>query len=142
MKVREIMTADCRFATPDTKLRQIAQEMKSVSIGFVPVLEGGKLIGLLTDRDVVTRVVADAKDPDATEVREVMTPKTWTIREDQEVEEAAKLMRDKKVRRLVVLSRNGELAGVLTLGDLAVDGPVEVAAEALQAVSEPARPAR
>jgi CBS domain-containing protein len=96
---------------------------------------------MLTDRDIAVRAVAEGRDPKTARVRDAMTPEVVYCFEDQDIQEAARLMKDKQIRRLVVLDRDKRLAGILSLGDLAVDtGDEKLAGETLERVSEPAMP--
>ena len=98
--VRDIMTRDVQSAAPDTILKDAAQLLKTRNIGSVPVLEGRKLVGILTDRDIAIRGVAEGRDPGSTRVSEVMSKELVTVREDTPLLEAEKLMHDHQLRRL------------------------------------------
>jgi CBS domain-containing protein len=113
--------------------------MSQVDVGPLPVCEGERLVGMLTDRDIIVRVVAKGYDPQTTRVREVMTPEVVSCCEDQDVQTAAQLMAARQIRRLPVLDRDQLLVGILSLADLAVYATdAELASEVLQEVSEPA----
>ncbi len=118
MKVSEVMTSDLETITPDQDIQAAAQLMLRADTGVIPVLEGEELAGMLTDRDIAVRAVAEGRSPD-TPVREVMSGGVLFVYDDQDVEEAAMLMSDEQVRRLAVKSREGDkLVGVLSLGDI------------------------
>jgi CBS domain-containing protein len=134
MLVREVMTRGVETIAADSTLQDAAQKMKDLDVGPLPVCEGGRLVGMLTDRDITVRSTAEGLDPWTTKVREAMTPEVVSCFADQDVSEAARLMKEKKVRRLPVLDRDRRLVGILALGDLAGD--------ALEDVSPPAGPRR
>ena len=121
MLVREVMTRDAQVVGPEDTIQEAADKMKDFDVGPLPVCEGDRLLGLVTDRDIAVRATAEGFDPWTTKVREVMTPGVIFCFEDQDVAEAARLMKDKQVRRLVVLNRDKRLVGIVTLGDLAVE---------------------
>jgi CBS domain-containing protein len=119
MQVREAMTRDVRVATPGQSIRDVARMMIECDAGVMPVGENDRLVGMITDRDIAVRAVAEGKGPD-TPVREVMTTEqVLYCFEDEEVEEVAKNMGDVKVRRLPVMDRNKRLVGIISIGDLA-----------------------
>jgi CBS domain-containing protein len=113
------------------------------NIGLLPVCDGDRLIGMLTDRDITVRAVAEGCDPTTTTVREAMTPDIAYCFDDQEVQDAVQLMERYQIRRLPILTRDKRLVGMVSLGDLAVssDMPMQVG-ETLKQVSEPAEPRR
>jgi CBS domain-containing protein len=121
MLVREVMTRDAQVVGPEDTIQEAADKMKDFDVGPLPVCEGDRLLGLVTDRDIAVRATAEGFDPWTTKVREVMTPGVIFCFEDQDVAEAARLMKDKQVRRLVVLNRDKRPVGIVTLGDLAVE---------------------
>ncbi|MEW9697845.1 CBS domain-containing protein [Paenibacillus sp. SI8] len=132
--VKEIMAKDCVTVTLQDNVYEIALKMKKHDIGFVPVVEGKKLIGVVTDRDLVVRGYAE-KRSGSTAVDEVITKDIATIEANTSVDEAAKIMAKEQVRRLPVVE-NGELIGVVAIGDLAVRGNFEnEAGEALSRIS-------
>jgi CBS domain-containing protein len=143
MHVREIMTRGVECVAPDNTLQEAAAKMKARDIGPLPVCEGDRLVGMITDRDITVRATAEGEDPLTILVRDIMTPEAVYCFEDQDVTEAARLMKDKQIRRVLVLSRDQRLVGIVSLGDLAVDtGDEELSGQTLEAVSEPAVPAR
>ena len=138
MKVNEIITRDPQVIRPETALIEAAQKMKSLDIGMLPVCDGDRLVGVITDRDITVRGVAQGSDPKTARVQEVMTPEVIYCFDDEDVKEAAKKMEEKQVRRLPVLNREKRLVGIVSLGDLAVrTGKEKLAAEVLERVSEP-----
>jgi CBS domain-containing protein len=138
MKVKDIMTSEVQVIHPDDTLQAAAEKMSSHDIGFLPVLEADQLVGVLTDRDLVLRGVAQGLHSDAMLGRELMTAPVIHCFEDQDVKEVAKLMEESQIRRLVVLSYpDKRLVGVVSLGDLALNIKPDTSAEVLQKVSEP-----
>lgn len=134
--IKQIMSTDCVTATMQDNVYEIALKMKQHDIGFVPIVDGKKLIGVVTDRDLVVRGYAE-KHSGSTAVSEVMTTDVETITSDTSTDEAAELMAAKQIRRLPVVE-GGELIGVLAIGDLAIrEIFVNEAGEALSAISEP-----
>ena len=143
MQVREVMTHGVEVVRPDATLQEAAQKMKSLDVGPVPVCDGERLVGMLTDRDITIRATAEGRDPKTTCVRDVMTPDIHYVYEDQDVQEAASLMQQQQIRRLLVLNRDKRLVGIVSLGDLATREQVEnVDDEVLEEVSTPSRPQR
>ena len=119
MRVSEAMTRDVRIATPGQPIRDVAKMMAEIDAGAMPVGENDRLIGMITDRDIALRAVAQGKGPD-TPVREVMsTDKVLYCYEDDELDNVAKNMGDVQVRRLPVLNRDKRLVGIVSLGDVA-----------------------
>src|SRR5438094_6512110 len=141
MKLKDIMTPNPRCVSPDDSLQEAARTMGDLDVGPVPVCDQDRLAGMITDRDITVRAVAEGKDPRTTKVREVMTGEIIYAFEDQDVQEAARTMQERQVRRLVVLNRDKRLVGIVSLGDLAVEsGDKQKAGEVLQDVSEPSVP--
>ena len=121
-QVREVMTRTVETIEPDTTLQEAAQRMEAKDVGPMPVVEGGRVVGMLTDRDVITRAVGAGRDPQSTRVRDIMTSDVVSCSEDTDVKEAARLMQENQLKRLVVLSANQQLAGIVSLADLPVSG--------------------
>jgi CBS domain-containing protein len=141
MKVHEVMTRAVEVIGPGATLQEAAERMKDRDVGPLPVCENGRPVGMITDRDITVRSTAEGFDPWTTYVREVMTPGVDSCYEDQDVAEAARLMKDRQVRRLVVLNRDGQLVGIVALADLAVHVRDEhLSSKTLEGVSEPAAP--
>jgi CBS domain-containing protein len=138
MQLKDIMTADPLVLSPETALREAAQNMRDLDSGVMPVGERDRLVGMLTDRDITVRATAEGKDPNSTPVRDVMTSDVVYCFEDEEVEAAARKMEENQIRRLIVLNRDKRLVGIASLGDLAVYAPSDrLAGEVTEAVSEP-----
>jgi CBS domain-containing protein len=139
VKLNEIMTKDVQVIHPDETLQAAAQKMRDHDIGFLPVCEGDRLVGVVTDRDLALRGIAAGVNSKAMLGRDLMTSPIIYCFDDQDVEEAAKLMEEHQIRRVAVLSRDEKrLVGVVSLGDIANNGTKEMSAEVLQSVSEPA----
>jgi CBS domain-containing protein len=119
MKIRDIMTTDVEVVRAQTPLREAARLMRDVDTGFLPVGEGDRLVGTLTDRDIVVRAIAGGHDPDTATVRDAMTDELVFCYEDQDTSEAAQLMAERQVRRLPVVDRDRRLLGIVSQGDLA-----------------------
>jgi CBS domain-containing protein len=136
MKVSDVMTTEVETVQMDSTLEEVASIMKVENVGAVPVVdEDDDLVGIITDRDIVVRCVADGKSPADTNVEEVLSHDLETIEPDADIEEAVRLMADKQIRRLPVCE-DGELVGMLSIGDLAVKTPeVDSSGEALREIS-------
>jgi len=143
MQLKNVMTRDVEVVRPDASVQDAAAKMKRLDVGPLPVCDGKRVLGMVTDRDITIRAVAEGRDPKATTVQEVMTDEVIYCYEDQDAEDAARLMAEKQVRRLLVLDRDKNLVGIVSLGDLAVDtaDPIR-AGETLERVSQPAEPER
>jgi CBS domain-containing protein len=144
MRVSEVMTRGVECIRPTQTIAQAAERMRELNVGSLPVCgDNDRLVGMITDRDITVRATAGACDPHATYVSDVMTPTVIYCFEDQDVREAARLMEENQIRRLVVLTDDKRLVGIVSLGDLAVKtGDDELSGEALEQVSEPAMPQR
>jgi CBS domain-containing protein len=144
MEIREIMTRHVDVIPPDASVREAASKMKELDVGAIPVCDGQKLSGLVTDRDITVRAVAEGRDPSEVRVSEVMSSEIAYCFENETIEQAAKLMESKQIRRLPILDRNKQLAGIISLGDISVRTEAsrqkDLAADALQEISEPAKP--
>ncbi|HHT62415.1 MAG TPA: CBS domain-containing protein [Clostridia bacterium] len=136
MKVREIMTEDVKTVTPDTGVENVARLMKENDIGTVLVCEGSKTIGLITDRDIVIRAIAEGKNPSTVKAGEVMSTNLVEVTPDTDVHEAAEMMADYQIKRLPVVE-NGRLIGIVALGDLAIEEiHIDEAGNALSGISQ------
>ncbi len=139
MQVRDVMTKSVECVSPSISLQEAAEKMRNLDVGPLPVCgSNDRLVGMITDRDITVRAVAEARDPRTTTVKEVMTPDVAYCFDDQDVQDAARLMGEIQVRRLVVLNRDKELVGIVSLGDLAVEtGDEKLAGKTLEDVSLP-----
>jgi CBS domain-containing protein len=136
MRVSEALTRDVRVARPDQSIQDAAKMMSAVDAGVLPVGENDQLVGMITDRDIAIRGIAQGKGPD-TPVREVMTADVKYCFEDEDTDQVARNMADQQVRRLPVVNRDKRLVGILSLGDLAVMQGGQPAGEALAGISQP-----
>lgn len=135
MRCRDIMTSDVRTATRDMTLQQVAVLMRDGDMGSIPVVEGGKLVGIVTDRDIVVRSIAEGRGAD-TPVSEAMTTEVFSVKPDDFAFEAIRIMGDRQVRRIPVVGDKGELAGIISMADVALEmeDQVEIA-ETLEDIS-------
>jgi CBS domain-containing protein len=141
MQIKDLMTDKVRAVGADATVRRAAEEMATINVGALPVAQDRKLVGMLTDRDIALRVVAQGKDPETTPAKLVMTPDVFTVLADQDVAEAARAMRDKKVRRVPVLDSGQQIVGIVSLADLAAkSGDPGLSGEVLKGISRPAVP--
>jgi CBS domain-containing protein len=136
MKVSEVMTHGVYTTSPDDTVQTAAQTMADLDTGVLPIGEDNRLIGILTDRDLSTRVVAEARDPATTVVRDVMSREVHYCCEDDSVEEVAVKMSEWQLRRLPVLNKEHRLVGIISLGDLARQATPQIAGAALSAIAE------
>lgn len=140
MIVRDIMSRNVEVIHPHSVLQEAAGKMKSLDVGSLPVCDNQRLIGVITDRDITLRAVADGRDPGATKVSDVMTPELIYCYDDEPVREAAKLMERYQIRRLPIINRDKQLVGIVSLGDLAVETSNEkLSGKVLEQVSEPVK---
>jgi CBS domain-containing protein len=136
MRVKEVMTPVVEVIDADSTLQEAAAKMKARDIGPLPVCRGDQVVGMLTDRDITVRATAEGDDPTTIRVKDIMTEEVIACYEDQLVSEAALVMEEHQVRRLVVLHRDQRLVGIVSLGDLAVQtGDEQLAGNTLEAVS-------
>src|SRR5437016_5625489 len=118
MKVREIMTINVECVAPEASLKEIAQEMKSMDVGFIPHCENDRLVGTVTDRDIVIRAIAEGNEVNTCKAREIMSREVIYAFEDDDVKSVAEKMRDKDVRRILILDKAKRLVGVVSIGDI------------------------
>jgi CBS domain-containing protein len=136
MEIREVMSGDVQVVSPHDTIGKAAAKVKEIDAGALPVAEADKLVGMVTDRDIAVRAVAEGKGPDA-KVRDVMTPEVKYVFEDQDVADVAANTAELQVRRLPVVSREKRRVGIVSLGDLATEGSVPKSARALHGISQP-----
>jgi len=142
MRVSEAMTRDVKICTPGQTIREVARTMVEIDAGAMPVGENDRLIGMITDRDIAIRGVAQGKGPD-TPVREIMSEHVEYCYDDEDLDRVAQGMADVRVRRLPVVNREKRLVGILSLGDVARrEAQREVVAQAVAGVSTPGGPHR
>ena len=139
MQLKDFINYRVETVSPDDTLQRVAEKMRDLDVGSMPVCTGSQLIGIVTDRDITIRATTRGDDPMVTRVKEVMTPDVIWCRADDTVEEAARLMQEHQIRRLFVLNENDELVGVTSLGELVTaSGDQQLAGETLERVSESA----
>jgi len=135
MIVRDVATSRIATIGAEATIEQAASKMRARDVGLLPVLEGGRITGVVSDRDIVVRTVAASLDPSSVTVREVMSAGPVSCRSEDTIEDAAKLMESNKVRRLLVSNSRGQTVAILSLGDLAVrGGDSQLTGEVLAAV--------
>ncbi len=135
MKVSECMSTDVEIASPDDTLRDVARTMREIDAGSMPVGENDRLVGMITDRDIVVRAIAEGMGPDAT-VRQAMSTHVRWCYDDEDVADVSEQMGEHKIRRLPVLNRDKRLIGIISLGDVAhTDGVTS--GRALHEITEP-----
>ena len=138
MYLRDVMTKGVAEISPTASLTEAAEKMRTLDVGALPVCDGGDhLLGMVTDRDIVVRGLADGCDPRRTKVADVMTPGAIYCFLDDDITDAAKLMEQKQVRRLIVMNHDGHPVGVVSLGDLARTHQEKLTGEILERVVEP-----
>lgn len=118
-QIKELMTTNPEYIKPETTLIDAAKRMRELDVGMLPVGDGVKLKGMLTDRDITIRAVAEGKDVAKTTAKDIMTPEVLYAFEDQSVDEVVKSMRDKQVRRMIILNRDKDMTGIVALADIA-----------------------
>jgi CBS domain-containing protein len=135
-QLKEVMSRHVKMVSPDTTIREAAQQMRDGDFGMLPVAENDRMVGAISDRDIAIRAVADDKGPE-TAVRDVMTDGIFWAYEDESVDEAARIMSEHQVRRLPIVNRDKRLVGIVALGDFAVHrADIQPAAEALSGISQ------
>ena len=137
MHVNELMSKKVELVSPGTSLRDAARKMRDLDIGCLPVGENDRLVGIITDRDITCRWVADGETPGKSTVGEAMSKTVSYCFDDQDVGEAIHLMEEKHIRRLPVLSRKKRLVGMLSLGDISQHASAKMSAELLKFVTQP-----
>lgn len=138
MLVKDVMSKSVTLTRPDARLTEAARRMAEEDVGALPIGEDDRLVGMLTDRDIVIRAVARNRPAAETTVRDAMSEGIRYCMETDAVEKAADIMAREQVRRLPVINSNKRLVGIVSLGDLATEGPSESAEEALAGVSREA----
>ncbi len=138
MNVRDVMTTDVTCISPDATLQEAAQKMRSLDVGSLPICDNDRLAGMITDRDITIRAIADGCDPTQTPVRQAMSKGVAYCFEDDDLQQVEQIMKDKQIRRLPVLNRSKRLVGIVSLGDLALTADEQECGEVLERISEPA----
>jgi len=137
VNVRDVMTARPRCAAPDTPLSQVAQLMGTQDVGAIPILDGDRLVGMITDRDIVVRAVAEEKDPRGMPSREISSGELVAVGPDQDLSDALHLMAEHQVRRLPVVDDENRLVGVVSQADIALKSKDQSVGEMVAEISEP-----
>ena len=119
MKIQQIMTAQVECVEPTIPIAKAAEKMKEMDIGFLPICQHDRLVGTITDRDITIRSVAQGRDPRLAPVSEIMSQSVFYRYDDDDVEEVARYMQEKEVRRMLILNRDNKLVGIVSLGDIA-----------------------
>lgn len=136
MKVSDAMSHDVQMTSPKQSIQDAAKIMAKIDAGVLPVAENDRLVGVVTDRDIAIRAVAEGKSP-TTKVRDVMTDEVLYCFDDQDLEEVAQNMAEMKVRRMPVVNRQKQLVGIISLGDLARNEDAGTTGEAISTISQP-----
>ena len=143
LRIKDVMTPQAEVVSPDATTEDAASLMRTLNIGVLPVCDEDGLVGILTDRDLVVRVLATTRDPKAMLVGEAMTPSVVYCFEDDDVEQAATVMSGQQIRRLPVLDKNRKLVGIVSMGDIAVHTQDhQLTGKVLEDVSQPSLPKR
>ena len=140
MTIGQVMTFPVEVVHPSDTVRAAAEEMRALNVGSIPVCEGNKPVGVITDRDIVVRGLALGHDPDTSTVSDVMSDVVQSCKPDTPIEEAARLMKEHQIRRLVVVDDEQALVGIVSLGDRAQAASDQLAGETLEAISAPSIP--
>jgi CBS domain-containing protein len=139
MKIKQIMSRNVEWVRPTTPIAKAAEKMRELDIGFLPVCDNDRLVGTVTDRDIAVRSVAQGRDPRLAPVSEIMTTSVFYSYEDEEIDAVGRHMQEREVRRMMILSREKKLVGVVSLGDIAkTSGESELAGETLGEIAEAA----
>lgn len=139
-KIREVMTRDVEIINPNDTVRDAAEKMRSLNVGPLPVCDGQRILGMITDRDIVVRAIALGKDPNSTQVSDVMTSGIQYCFDDEDSDNILDRMKEKQIRRMIVVDRNKKLVGIIALGDLSGEVSERKVGEALEGISEPTGP--
>jgi CBS domain-containing protein len=134
--IKDIMTANPRTIDAEKSVAYAAKMMRDEDVGLAPIVEGDKLIGMLTDRDIAVRVVAEGKDPEQVKVRDVASKQVVTIDPQQDLDEALRIMAQHQVRRLPVVEEDGKLVGVIAQADIAREGDDTKTGELVEEISD------
>ncbi len=140
MLVREVMSRRVDFVSRTDTVQEAAQKMRSDNVGILPVFDGNFAVGVVTDRDMTLRVVAEGLRPDTTRVFKIMTPDVFFCHDSDTVSTAAQIMEEKQVRRLLVKNEEDHVVGVISLADLAKSHVKDLTAEVLRKITAPAHP--
>ncbi|NLG18264.1 MAG: CBS domain-containing protein [Fibrobacter sp.] len=142
MKAKEVMTIHPEMISANEPVINAAKKMKDFNVGSLPVSQENKLAGVITDRDIVLRAVSEKRDLNSTRVGDIMSRGAITCNEDWDIQECAKVMEEKQVRRVVVTNKTGDPSGIISVGDLATKAGEEIGGEIISRVSQPSNPKR
>ena len=143
MQVKEIMTTNFEMINSTEPITEAAKKMKSLNIGVLPVKEDNKIVGMITDRDMVVRALAENKEAESITVKDVMSPEIAHCSSEDNIEDAANIMKEKKMRRLIVIDSENAPIGIVSLGDIAAKADSEqLVGQTLEAISQPCSPSR
>jgi CBS domain-containing protein len=135
MKVKDAMHRNAEWVEPTTTVSALAKKMRDLDVGSLPVGENDRLVGMVTDRDIAIRAVAEGADPNQVTARDIMSKGIVYCRDDEELEDAVRIMEQKQIRRLPVIDGNKRMVGILSLGDVSHAASHEIAGEVTAAVS-------
>jgi len=142
MQIKEIMTKNPEEIPAIESVMDAAEKMKELNVGVIPIFKNDKVVGVVTDRDIAIRAVAEGKNPKDTPVMDIMSTNVVSCPENADIQEAAQIMEKNKVRRLIVTDQSGKAVGIVSLGDIATKARLkDIGFEVLEKVSEPGRPA-
>lgn len=136
-RVENVMTANPRSVDPETDVGEAARILRDENVGSLPVVRDGRVTGIVTDRDLAIRVLAEGRDPGSTRVADVVSGEPVTVRADQDLDEALRLMAHHQLRRLIVVEDSDRLVGILAQADVALTGDEERAGEVVEEISRP-----
>ena len=136
-KVRDVMTAGPVCVTPDTPVSVVAEVMDSDNIGSVPVVENDRLTGVITDRDIVVRAIAQGKDPRGMPVREIYSRDVIAVTPDDKLQDVVSIMADNQIRRIPVVDEENHLVGVISQADIALEAKEKTVGELVEEISKP-----
>ncbi len=142
MKAADIMTREVEVVRPEDSIQKAAMIMDKLNVGFLPVFDGKRIVGVITDRDIAVRAVSADLSPNMTNVGDVMTEEVHYCLESDAIDDVVKHMIDTQIRRLLVFTRDNQLVGVVSLGDIATHVGEHAVAAALRGISEPSQPDR
>jgi len=139
MKIKEIMTHGIEIIGPSATIRQTAEKMKELDVGALPVFIAGEPVGMITDRDIVVRIVAHGRDPEKSHVSDAVTEGVEYCNEEDDINDVARLMEKRRIRRVMVTDSRGKVSGIVSLGDLAKSVNHKLSGEVLEEVSRSSR---
>ncbi|QSQ21477.1 CBS domain-containing protein [Pyxidicoccus parkwayensis] len=140
-QVKDVMTKEVELISPNDSLKDAAEKMRSLNVGPLPVCDGDRLKGIITDRDIVVRAVSQGMDPSNTRVSQAMSDEIEYVYEDDDISTAARKMKEEQIRRILVVNRDKRLVGIVALGDIAEALSSDEAGKTLESISEPSQPA-